>query len=362
MAEKISVTQVQAAIDAAGAGWQAGVTSLSELPADEQQSRLGVRPPPEGFEVMLRRSEAFKAAAALTAAGLPSALDFRNYGGRNYITPIRDQGACGSCVAFGTCATIEGMFRFQRNDPNLAVDLSEAHLFFCQGRAQGVTCSTGWMPGPAFACAANPGIADEGSYPYDTTKTDCSSLASDWQTRAVRVTGSYGVGAADIKTALQKGPVSACFVVYNDFFSYRSGVYTHVTGNVAGGHCISIVGYDDAAGCWICKNSWGVGWGEMGFFRIAYGQCAIETWAVVAANSIAETFWLNNRRVVGLWTNDQDRNAWAYLDGNVGWRRVAYDNDNIFVDMLNQLSAAKLAKRPVNVYEELGVIKQTYVL
>jgi hypothetical protein len=63
-----------------------------------------------------------------------------------------------------------------------------------------------------------------------------------------------------------------------------------------------------------------------------------------------------------LWTIDQDRNAWAYLDGNIGWRRIAYDNDNIFMDTLNQLSAAKLAKRPVNVYEEQGVIKQTYVL
>jgi C1A family cysteine protease len=176
------------------------------------------------------------------------------------------------------------------------------------------------------------------------------------------VTASHSVNAADIKAGLQNGPVSACFVVYNDFFSYKSGVYTHVTGTVAGGHCISMVGYDDAAGCWICKNSWGTGWGENGFFRIAYGQCSIESWAVVAPDAVAETFWLNNRRVLGLWTIDQDRNAWAYLDGNIGWRRIAYDNDNIFMDTLNQLSAAKLAKRPVNVYEEQGVIKQTYVL
>jgi hypothetical protein len=65
--------------------------------------------------------------------------------------------------------------------------------------------------------------------------------------------------------------------------------------------------------------------------------------------------------VIGLWTIDQDRNAWVYLD-NVGWRRVAFDNDNIFIDMLIQLVAAKSANRPVNVYQENSVIKQIYVL
>jgi Papain family cysteine protease/Repeat of unknown function (DUF5648) len=82
-----------------------------------------------------------------------------------------------------------------------------------------------------------------------------------------------------------KGALAACFTVYSDFFAYRSGVYRHVTGGLAGGHCVSIVGYDDAAGCWIAKNSWGAGWGDMGFFRIAYGQCGIDAtmWGVTVA-------------------------------------------------------------------------------
>src|SRR5205809_464618 len=139
MADKVSISQVQAAIEAAGAKWQAGVTSVSELPREEQQKRLGVLPPPGGFDALMRRSEAFAPVAATTAAGLPTALDWRNFNGQNFITPIRDQGGCGSCVAFGTCATIEAKFRVQRNDPGLAVDLSEAHLFFCLGKGQGVT-------------------------------------------------------------------------------------------------------------------------------------------------------------------------------------------------------------------------------
>lgn len=361
--EKIGIPQIQAAITAAGANWEAGHTSVSELPPDEQRLRLGVPPPPGGYELVVQQGQAQKAMiGAAEAFGLPAAYDLRNVGGQNFITPVKDQGGCGSCVAFGVCATIEGKFRVQRNDANLQVDLSEAHLFFVLGKPQGVTCQTGWMPDKAFACAANPGVADENCFKYDLTKTDPANLCSDWQSRVTLVTGYQGVTAANIKQALMSGPVSACFVVYNDFFSYIRGVYKHVTGAQAGGHCISIVGYDDAAGCWICKNSWGANWGEQGFFRIAYGECGIDTWAVHSALGVAETMWLNNRHVVGLWTNDQERNAYAYLDGAIGWRRVAYDNDNIFVDMLTQLTAAKNVNRPVNVYEDQGVLKQLYVL
>jgi hypothetical protein len=52
----------------------------------------------------------------------------------------------------------------------------------------------------------------------------------------------------------------------------------------------------------------------------------------------------------------------VYLDGGIGWRRIATDNDNIFFDLLTQLTSAKTAKSPVNVYQENGVIKQAYVL
>ena len=71
---------------------------------------------------------------AITAIAAPAAYDLRNVGGNNYVTPIKDQASCGSCVAFGTTATVESRVRLQRGDPNLAIDLSEAHLFFCLGK------------------------------------------------------------------------------------------------------------------------------------------------------------------------------------------------------------------------------------
>lgn len=60
------------------------------------------------------------------------------------------------------------------------------------------------------------------------------------------------------------------FTVYSDFFNYKSGVYSHVSGGVAGGHAVKILGWgiDNGVNYWLCANSWGPLWGESGFFRI----------------------------------------------------------------------------------------------
>jgi C1A family cysteine protease len=155
------------------------------------------------------------------------------------------------------------------------------------------------------------------------------------------------------------GPLAACFTVYADFGSYKSGVYRHVRGEVRGGHCISVVGYSDTGRYWICKNSWGTNWGEGGYFKIAYGQCGIDS-SMDAIDSV-ETGWDRNTRVTGLWANNANRNAWAHFSG-IGWRQISSDNDNIFINMLTQLAAAKAGNRRVDFYEEASVIKQVYVI
>jgi len=367
MAEKLSVAAVQAAIRQAGESWQAGNTSMSELPREAQLKRLGVELPTglttEEAELQIRASRA--AVRATQLVGAPAAFDWRNVNGQNFVTGVKDQGGCGSCVAFGTAAVVETTLRAQRGDPNLAIDLSEAQLFYCHARSQGRNCGNGWFPDQAFEFFKNQGVADEACYPYTSGDQDCSNLCSDWQNRAIKITGYHSFGSvADIKEWLStRGPVTGCFYVFDDFFSYRSGVYRHVTGELAGGHCVVIIGYDDAESCWICKNSWGEGWGDNGFFRIGYGECEIETWlGPLAVDGILETGWLSNKTVAGLWTINEDRNAWVYLNEGVGWRRIAFDNDNIFVDQLTQLATAKAANRPVSVYQNNGVITQVYVL
>ena len=363
--ERVDVSRLQALIESKGARWRAAVTSVSELSEERKKLLCGaLRPKPPGQAI-----SGASQTAAKSVGGAPPSFDWRNVDGANYITPIKDQGGCGSCVAFGTVATLEGTYQAGRGDASTGIDLSEGQLFYCGAAGEGYNCETGWYADHALNYAANPGIADESCFPYSAGDQGCS-LCSDWQNRVVRAAAWHSIPSVDdMKSWISSiGPLSACFCVYNDFFSYVDGVYTHVTGDVAGGHCISVIGYDDSAGCWMAKNSWGTGWGESGFFQIAYGQGAYpdgtgaidsQMWAI---DGIVATGWENNRQVEGLWSIDQDRNAWAYFDGGVGWRKISPDDDNIFLDALVQLTSAKEGGRPVSFYEDQGVIKQLYVV
>lgn len=145
--ERISLDRIRGALSAAGDPWEAGVTSLSSLPPEEQRARLGVSPPPgqPSVEEAAQRARQMQAAIkgeALAAIGAPAAYDLRNVGGKNFVTTIKNQASCGSCVSFGTVATVESTLRVQRGDAGLAVDLSEAHLFFCHARARGRTTAS----------------------------------------------------------------------------------------------------------------------------------------------------------------------------------------------------------------------------
>lgn len=359
-ADRVSLARIREDLAAAGDPWEAGVTSMSVLSPGEQKARLGVKPPPGTPEP--GSSPRIGASTSAASVGAPTSFFWGTPSANNWITPVRNQGGCGSCVAFGVTAVAEAMVRINRGDPNVDVDLSEAQLFFCHGPATGASCSGGWWPTQALDAFTSLGVADEACFPYDAASSACTAC-SDWANRAIKLTGQTDLtnNPAAMKDWLSsRGPISACFYVYDDFFSYRSGIYRHVSGALAGGHCVSIVGYDDAGGYWLCKNSWGSGWGDQGWFAIAYGDSNIEAWGVFGANGVENTGWRSNVAVQGLWSINQDRNAWAYMQG-YGWRRIAFDNDNIVHDMLAQLVAAKARGSAVTFYEEQGVIKQMYV-
>jgi hypothetical protein len=78
---------------------------------------------------------------------------------------------------------------------------------------------------------------------------------------------------AKMQEALQTGPLIATMTVYHDFYTYKEGIYHHVTGQEVGRHLVEVVGYgrENGVNFWICKNSWGVEWGEGGYFRIRAG-------------------------------------------------------------------------------------------
>ncbi|UCG83157.1 MAG: hypothetical protein JSW38_13495 [Dehalococcoidia bacterium] len=276
--EKFDLRSLRQEIKRREMRWRAGRTKFTELPVGEFRRYLGLRLPDERSRYIMRR----RIMRARRPFRYPSAIDWRNHNNQDWTTPIRDQGGCGSCVAFGVVATMEAQWNILRNDTTIDLDLSEAHLFFCGGSCG---CSFGWWIPPALTYASDHGVSTETCFPYEDHDMACN-LCEDWTAEAHRVEGWREIASvAERKSILSEhGPLVAAMDVYEDFRAYTGGVYQHTSGDKLGGHCISIVGYNDHQGCWICKNSWGTDWGETGglstergWFRIAYGECGIDT-------------------------------------------------------------------------------------
>jgi len=205
-------------------------------------------------------------------SSLPSSIDWRNHGG-DWTTPVRDQHDCDSSAAFAALGAVESRLEIAHDNPDENPDLSEQHLFFCGGG----DCVDGWPVYSAMDFVRDTGVADESCAPYDDQDHTCS-LCSDWQDRVTRTHCWYSVsGRNSVKYYLANyGPVETTMVVYQDFYTYTSGIYTHTWGGYEKIHAITLVGYDDGGGYWIGKNSWGTGWGEDGWFRVAYGDVVMD--------------------------------------------------------------------------------------
>jgi len=264
---------VQLAIQSKNKNWQAGITSVSNLPDDERKKMLGA--------ILLSHENTSSSAAESVdsalqslpnALGLPSSLDWRDNGG-DFTTPIRDQGQCGSCWAFATLGAFESRMELAYNNPNLNPDLAEQDLVSCTGCGG---CSGASMPCP-LNWIRDYGAMNESCYPYVARDTSCNPGCS----RSYRISEWHQVTPLNnenaIKEALTRGPVIGTFNVYTDFYYYKNGIYEHTWGSLEGGHAIVIVGWgqDERGTYWICKNSWGTGWGEVGWFKIRSGNCGI---------------------------------------------------------------------------------------
>jgi C1A family cysteine protease len=362
------LSQLQKVLKKAGTPWVAEETPISQLPINEKRRRLGYEPGPEEPSLEEQEQAASARAAAgealAAAVGAPTAASLKEYAG-----PIRDQGPCGACVAFATLAAAEGTIRTERDDPNLDVDFSEAALFYCAPKADGrPSCSGGWWVAPALAVLRDTGAVDEVCFPYTANDQPCSRC-DDWEARATKTTGSRELTSpAEMKRWLadRRGPLVATFAVYDDFFNYRTGIYVHKQGALVGGHAVAAVGYDDNERFWICKNSWGGGWGEAGYFRIGYGEVGIDSmmWGVegFVARPEYRRVWHEKKTVRKISARTRARTAFLELEGVAGELELASGSGSAFVSMLADVLAAKAAGRPVNAYEDDGVITEIYVL
>jgi cathepsin B len=115
----------------------------------------------------------------------------------------------------------------------------------------------------------------------------CAACGGTGTFQYYNAASAYAVGttvAAIATEIMTNGPIEVAFDVYQDFFSYTSGVYVHKTGSLAGGHAVKMIGWGTLSGVayWTVANSWGTTWGMQGFFLIKRGvdECGIESQGV----------------------------------------------------------------------------------
>ncbi|HEY7036237.1 MAG TPA: C1 family peptidase [Thermomicrobiales bacterium] len=369
--ERDLVQTVAAAIKDENLPWTAGPTSVSALPAAEQQKRLGVLVTDAERQRLAADRARFAAQEQQTlgaAVGAPAAVDWRNHNG-NYVTSVKDQGQCGSCVGFCSCSTIESAVRVKLQNPSYAIDLSEGFLFFCGG----ASCANGWGLTSGLDYAKSTGVVDEACMPYASstlnngTDMNCgASRCSDWQNRLTKIANYSGYATMEArKNAVAAGPVLAGMAVFYDFFAYSSGVYVKSSNTtLAGYHCISVVGYDDNQQCWILKNSWGTGWGEAGFVKIRYNQAPLlldSDWSFYSVDVLIPLQWYSNVTVAQTYASRDSQNAWAYIQG-LGWRKIYPGAADGVTNMLILFAEASANGRPVTIYADGTYVYQAYLL
>jgi len=229
------------------------------------------------------------------------------------INHVRDQSNCGSCWAHGTtealndrlCISSGGAYQTLLSvaDTTACCNGTQCFSFGCNGGQVGTPWGwfnrTGVVTGGDYGstgtcfnytmeqCAHH---VDSDTLPLcdDVTQVQpqCTETCPDDASRIYaddkhKASGSYGFKSVDdIKQDISTyGTVTAAFTVYEDFLTYKSGVYTHQSGSALGGHAIKCIGWglDEDSGMeyWLCVNSWNNTWGDQGTFKIATDQCGI---------------------------------------------------------------------------------------
>ncbi|WCJ32676.1 Cysteine proteinases superfamily protein [Euphorbia peplus] len=198
-------------------------------------------------------------------SAVPTSMDWRKKGA---VTPIKDQGQCGSCWAFSTVAAVEGVTQLTTGK---LISLSEQELVSCDTKGEDQGCEGGLMDDGFTFIIGNKGITTETNYPYEAADGTCNT--KEEANHAAKITGYEDV-PANSEPALMKAvanqPISVAIDASgSEFQFYSSGVFTGTCGTELD-HGVTAVGYGSSNGMnyWLVKNSWGSQWGEEGYIRM----------------------------------------------------------------------------------------------
>jgi C1A family cysteine protease len=216
----------------------------------------------------------------LGATALPASVDWTAKGA---VTPVKDQGQCGSCWAFSTTGAVEGAW-FLKN--GTLVSVSEQQLVDCSTAQGNQGCDGGLMDYGFQYIVDNKGITGEVNYPY--TATGPNTCVAKGKPVVARVTGFKDVPTGSetaLMTAIVAAPVSVAVEADQNVFQfYSGGVMTAACGSQLD-HGVLAVGYGTLGGVdyYKVKNSWGSSWGDNGYILLgrgsafgSNGQCGIQ--------------------------------------------------------------------------------------
>jgi C1A family cysteine protease len=195
------------------------------------------------------------------------------------VTPVKNQGQCGSCWSFSTTGALEGAYFIRYGK---LVSFSEQQLVSCDNRQNGgkdMGCNGGLMDNAFSWIEKNGGLCTEADYPYTSGTT---KSAGTCETSCTNVENSQVHSFADVPAksddnmmdTLNIQPVSIAIQAdQKDFQLYKSGVYTGVCGTQLD-HGVLAVGYGTMNGedYYLVKNSWGTTWGDKGYIYLGRGK------------------------------------------------------------------------------------------
>jgi len=213
----------------------------------------------------------------LTNTNIPASVDW-NAAGK--VTPVKDQGQCGSCWAFSSTGCIESAHAIATGQ---LISLSEQELVDCSGSYGNQGCNGGEMQQAFEFVQANGGLCTESDYPYQAQDGTCQSSSC---TSAVTISGYNNVATNDenaLAQAAAQQPISVAVEADGSNWQFYScGVVTGACGtNLDHGVLVAGYGTENGVAYWYVKNSWGASWGENGYIKLqrniasSSGMCGI---------------------------------------------------------------------------------------
>jgi C1A family cysteine protease len=265
--------------NAEGHSWTMAVNSFADLTGEEFKARYT-----SGYRAHEKRSKNVNLALS-SVKDLPASVDWVAAGA---VTPVKNQGQCGSCWSFSTTGSVEGI-NFIKTGTLLS--LSEQQLVDCSGAEGNNGCNGGLMDYAFQYIINNGGICSEQSYPYVSGNTQTAGTCQNC-TAVATISGFTNVPVNDdgaMAAAIVQQPVSIAIEADQSSFQfYSGGVLTAACGTQLD-HGVLAVGYgqyqlpnNTEVPYWKVKNSWGATWGDEGYVLLgrgaqygAAGQCGI---------------------------------------------------------------------------------------